>query len=456
MLPTSKNLDLLFKPLKIAGKTLTNRIVFHPMEGCDGERDGSPSELTARRYRNFAGSFDTSDGESFLRSFCGFQGVFDAVYQIEGTRGENNTESRKKNHKAPPAPRSQHCLCGSALIWFEAVAIVPEGRANPRQLWLTNNNLPAFSKLVENVKAVCQKNCGFEPVVIMQATHSGRYSRPDKRPAPLSAYDLPGHTLQNENIVTDGYLKQLEAEYGNATRQAAAAGFDGIDIKCCHGYLASELLSAYNRAGEYGGSFENRTRFITNAVAAAKACAPAGFIVTSRINLYDGFEYPHGFGTAPNCGLEPDFSEGIALCKKLDLPLVNVTCGNPYVNPEVNRPVKSLRDYKNRVLLLLNAAKAVTQNVKTEVVCSGISGLETDAPNVAAGAIEQGFCSLAGFGRLTFAYPDFVKDIKTGLNPKKVCITCAKCTELMRAGAVTGCVIRDKYYSNLYKEIVKK
>ena len=62
-----------------------------------------------------------------------------------------------------------------------------------------------------------------------------------------------------------------------------------------------------------------------------------------------------------------------------------------------------------------------------------------------------------GDGRQGFAYPDFANDIlhKGALNPQKVCIACSKCTELMRGGNVTGCVVRDGYYTKLYQEMKK-
>ncbi|HUU12820.1 MAG TPA: flavin oxidoreductase/NADH oxidase, partial [Terriglobia bacterium] len=75
----------LARPVEIAGEgskawRIGNSLAIHPMEGCDGELDGRPGELTIRRYRRFGAG-------------------------------------------------------GAKLIWFEACAVAPEGRANPRQLW---------------------------------------------------------------------------------------------------------------------------------------------------------------------------------------------------------------------------------------------------------------------------------------------------------------------------------
>ena len=116
---------------------------------------------------------------------------------------------------------------------------------------------------------------GFEPVVIMQATHSGRYSKPEGVPAPLIAYNNPifegDKPIAAERILSDDYLYGLIDKFGASASLAEQAGFDGVDIKCCHRYLNSELLSAYTRKGDFGGSLENRTRLLRSGVAAAQA-----------------------------------------------------------------------------------------------------------------------------------------------------------------------------------------
>ena len=214
-IPLSENVDVLRQPITIHGREVPNRLAIQPMEGCDGTHDGAPGELTKRRYQRFAKS-------------------------------------------------------GAGIIWAEAVAITPEARANPRQLMLTEENLDEFKEMVDNIKATCEKENGFTPVVIMQATHSGRYSKPTGESAPIIMYNNPifekDNPIPKERIATDDYLKSLEELFGKAARLAEKAGFDGVDIKACHRYLISESLSAYTRSGPYGGSFENRIRLFLNAI----------------------------------------------------------------------------------------------------------------------------------------------------------------------------------------------
>lgn len=98
----------------------------------------------------------------------------------------------------------------------------------------------------------------------MQLTHSGRYSKPEGVAAPMIAYrdpllDPPVKVTDDGPVVSDEYLDGLVDIYVQAAKLAKEAGFDGVDIKACHRYLFSELLSAFTREGKYGGSFENRT-----------------------------------------------------------------------------------------------------------------------------------------------------------------------------------------------------
>lgn len=419
-LPFSQNTALLAQPLTLpkSGRTIPNRIAIQPMEGCDGLASGAPDQLTQNRYDRFAQS-------------------------------------------------------GAGLIWMEAVAVWPKARANPRQLMLTEETLPAFQRMVQRIKALCLQTNGFEPVIIMQATHSGRYAKPTGKPDPIIAYNNPlfegAAPLSPEHIITDEELMRLEERFGEAAALAQRAGFDGVDIKCCHRYLNSELLSAYERPGLYGGSFDNRTRLLRNSVAAAQAATAGSFIVTSRLNIYDGFPYPYGFGVSPQGGVEPDLSEprrliGI-LHRELGVELLDLTMGNPYVNPHVNRPYDQgpYPPPENPLLGVQRMCSGIGEMQKAfpelAVISSGLTYTRQFSANVAAGALEQGLCTMAGFGRLSFAYPDFARDIlqQGALKPEKCCILCSKCSELMRHGSKAGCVIRNsEVYLPLYRQDVQQ
>ena len=62
--------------------------------------------------------------------------------------------------------------------------------------------------------------------------------------------------------MSDAEIERVIADFVRAAQLAQRAGFDFVDIKHCHGYLGHEFLSAVDRPGPFGGSFENRTRFL--------------------------------------------------------------------------------------------------------------------------------------------------------------------------------------------------
>ena len=405
---------VLGQPCAVGGKTAPNRLVCQAMEGCDGAFDGVPGELTLRRYKRLA----------------------------EG---------------------------GAGVIWFEATAVMEEARANPRQLFLNEKNLDAFRRQTEAIREDAIRAGGCAPLIVVQLTHSGRYSKPHGSPEPLIAYHSPIYEknapIADERVVTDEYLDRVGEALVNAAALAAKAGFDGADIKCCHRYLNSELLSAYTRPGRYGGSFENRTRLLRESVAGAVQVCPADFLVTSRLNVYDGAAYPYGFGVSPAGGTDFDPAEPAALLAMLEqqgVKLLNITMGNPYVNPHVNRPF-AVGPYPAPEAPLAGVARMLqgTAALKKEVpeirlICSALSYLGVCAPAVAAGFIEEGGFDFAGFGRTIFAYPDFAKDIlqTDGMKQEKCCVCCSKCSEIMRAGSTPGCVIRDAaVYGPIYRNI---
>jgi len=417
-LPYEENVSILAQPLTVGSRQIPNRLACQAMEGCDGTAEGEPDTLTQRRYDRFA-------------------------------RG------------------------GAGLIWFEATAVMPEGRANPRQLYIHGGNVDAFRRQVERIKDIGLKTNGYEPMVIMQATHSGRYSKPHGIPAPLIAYNNPifekENPISSDRVVTDAYLDRVRDHLVQGATLAEKAGFDGVDIKACHRYLNSELLSAWQRPGKYGGSLENRTRLLREAVAGAVESCSKNFIVSSRLNVYDGFPYPYGFGVAADGSTEFDPTEPTWLLKelrKLGVEILNITMGNPYFNPHVNRPFASggyvaPEHPLQGVARMLGGIATLKKEVPDlKLVCSAITYLGVAAPNVLAGFIEKSCFDIGGFGRTVFAYPEFARDIlsKGEMDKHKICICCSKCTEIMRQpGGTPGCVIRDKeLYQPIHQALCKK
>lgn len=413
-LPFSDDLSVLARPFTVKGERIRfkNAIAIHPMEGFDSEPDGAPSELTRRRYLRFAHS-------------------------------------------------------DAGLYWFEAVAISNESRSNNRQLWLHKDDVDAYKRLVDEMHEIT----GGAPI-ICQLTHSGRFSRPQNLPAPIIAYhnpvlNRPFNIPAEHPVVTDEYLDSLCEQYIEAAKLACEAGFDGVDIKACHRYLMSELLSAYTREGRYGGSYENRTRLYRDVITGVKAALGDKISVATRLNAHDGIGYPYGFGDDREDESKFDPTETIQLIDdihKLGVNLINITMGTPYYNPHVNRPYcKGGYEPPEHPLVgiarMINGA-ALLQKQFPDItfIGTGYTFLRQFTPYLAAGAVGSGMISAAGFGRMAFAYDGFAKDVLAGtMQPNKCCVTCGKCTELMRAYTTTGCPVRDsEVYAPIYKAACMK
>src|SRR6266849_5916052 len=127
----------------------------------------------------------------------------------------------------------------------------------------------------------------------LQLTHSGRYSRPNAadRPEPLIVHRHPildrrQHLPPDHPLLTDDEIGAIVENFHRAGRLAWELGFDFVDIKHCHGYLAHEFLSAHTREGRYGGSFENRTRFLKEVVEGVRSSAP-GLQIGVRLSAFD-------------------------------------------------------------------------------------------------------------------------------------------------------------------------
>jgi 2,4-dienoyl-CoA reductase-like NADH-dependent reductase (Old Yellow Enzyme family) len=269
-------------------------------------------------------------------------------------------------------------------------------------------------------------------------------------------------------VVSDAYLDDLIGSYVRAARLAKEVGFDGVDIKACHRYLISELLASHQRKGRYGGTFDRRTRLLRDIIAAVKHETGTGFIIACRFNVFDAHPYPYGFGADRDDMWTFDASEPAELVRLLaqsGVDLLSNSAGNPYyIYPQVTRPF----DYSSTgipvpeehplesIARLFGFTRLVQQAAGgIPVVGNGYTWLRQFAPYAGAANISAGDCAMVGFGRGAFAYPDAPRDILANgmMDPRKCCVSCSKCTQIMRDHGKTGCVVRDAaVYAPLYAQ----
>jgi len=427
------------RTVRVGRFTLGNAMAIHPMEGCDGELDGRPGELTWRRYERFA----------------------------EG---------------------------GAKLLWFEATAVREDGRANTRQLWITRDNVGDYARICARIFELHREACGTtdDLLVPVQLTHSGRYSVPTRTIAYHNPFiDARSGTPSDYPVISDDELERLEDSYVAAARLVLEAGFNAIDIKVTHGYLLSELMGAKTREGRYGGPLENRTRFVRNVIGKIKAAIGDRLLLCMRLGCFDcvpfmrdpqtgagvpcafGTPYPYGFGVNPDNPLEPDLAEvkqAIQWFREWGIELINISAGSPYYNPHIGRPFEKPDDgnYEEpeHPLLGVNRHFRIAGELQRTfpdlpMVGTAYSWLQRYAINAGAWNIEHDNIAIVGIGRNSLAYPDFARDAleKGELEELRVCKTLTYCTFLMRqknhplGQFPTGCPPFDKgVYGPIMKE----
>ena len=455
-IPCDSNLDVgpqspLRWPLFRGETRIGNRIAVQPMEGWDASVDGNPTESTLRRWQRFGRS-------------------------------------------------------GAKLIWGgEAVAVCHAGRANPNQLLSAPHTYAGLARLRTALVEEHHRTTGSDDGLLigLQLTHSGRFSRPNAHsrcePRILYHHPLLDRRLglpKDYPLLTDGEICAIIEDFHSSAGMAWKLGFDFVDIKNCHGYLGHEFLSAHTRGGPYGGSFENRTRFLREVVQGIRTKAP-GLDIGVRLSAIDTvpffpdpelssngtlgpgipenakelIPYRWGFGVNPLVPTEADLTEPIlflSLLEELNIRLVNITAGSPYYNPHVQRPAlyPPSDGYQppEDPLLGVGRQMELTRQLKQRFpglifVGSAYSYLQDFLPNVAQAALRDGWVDLVGMGRMVLTYPELLWDASGGqtVQHKRICRTFSDCTTAPRKGLPSGCYPLDAYYktSEFFQQLTR-
>jgi 2,4-dienoyl-CoA reductase-like NADH-dependent reductase (Old Yellow Enzyme family) len=399
---------------------LANRFAVLPMEGWDGTTDGRPTDLVRRRWGRFAES-------------------------------------------------------GCGLVWGEATAVRPDGRANPNQLVIGPDTVDEIADL----RALLDP----AQIVGMQLTHSGRYARPVDRPLPRTAYEHPildaRLGIGAGEVFSDDELDELVEQYVAAAVLAQQAGFHFVDVKHCHGYFLHELLSARTRPGRYGGDLAGRTRFLRSVVEGIRDRAP-GLAVAVRLSAFDlvpyraggegvgepeplegegAARYPFAFG-GDGTGHGIDLAEAHAFCDllvELGVGLVSTTAGSPYYNPHIQRPAffppsdgyQPPEDPLVGVARQLAAtAELAAAHPELVMVGGGYSYLQEWLAHVGQAVVAGGGAAVIGLGRMILSYPHLAADVLAGapIDRRLLCRTFSDCTTAPRSGLISGCFPIDPFY----------
>ena len=263
---------------------------------------------------------------------------------------------------------------GAGLVLTEATAVLPEGRISPQDLGIwSDDHIKTLSRIVTFIHEQGS-------VAGMQLAHAGRKAstyRPWESPGAVpeseggwknvvapSAIPFADNYPMPQALTVDG-IQEIIGAFAHAARRACEAGFRVLEIHGAHGYLIHEFLSplSNHRDDAYGGSFENRTRFIREIVTAVRASWPNGAPLFVRISATDWVE--GGW----------DLQQSIELAhglKQLGVDLIDCSSGGSVPHAKIpagpGYQTPFARQIRERAEILTGAVGMITSPVQAEQI----------------------------------------------------------------------------------------
>ncbi|MBI9102261.1 MAG: NADH:flavin oxidoreductase [Spirochaetales bacterium] len=391
------------KSLKIRSKTAPSRIVYQPTESNNCEKNGMPTEITFKKYEEIAAG----------------------------------------------AP---------GILHIESIDVTPETQARSNRMVLIDETLSGYKELVERIRKINK-----EALIIFQLSHAGRLSDPAFK-APVAIYQRGTAPIK---VLTTEEIQEARDQFVSCAVLAWKAGADGVDFKQAHGFLGDDFLHpANNRKDQYGGNFENRTRFFLEAYRAMrKEIRDPDFLIGSRISPFEGI--PGGCGTADKDGLVEDLTEMRKFVKIMEaegIDFINVSAGYAAANLELLLPSDQ---YPEGVPRLFGWTRMIKDEVTIPVIGSGYSYLKEGTNNLygedkekksllyhAENNIEKGWVDFIGIGRQAIADPHFAKKLLENRQDEiKWCTTCGGCGALLGNNKPIGCTVYEREFTRILESV---
>lgn len=352
---------------------------------------------------------------------------------------------------------------GVGAIISSFVPVHLHGRIVPNYAMIDDDrHIPFWRRLGE---AVHEHDCKF----IMQLSHGGRQRDISgiEYPVGLSSTDTPDptHGFRCERM-TVAQINEVVQQFAEGARRAREAGLDGVELHGANGYLITQFLSSAinDRKDEYGGSLENRARFVLEIVRAIRTRVGDDFHLQMKISVQEHNDAVALFNKGPSGNT---VEESVQVCKWLveaGVDAIHVSTGSFFPHPRnpagVDLPVEDLvnvydmmisagdaayrlyRLFRNFPDLArtqwnqaapppdkieganLEDARRVKQAVNVPVICTG--GFQT--ASVIAAALERGDCDAVSMARPLVANPDLVEVFARGQDrADRPCTYCNRC-----------------------------
>jgi len=298
---------------------------------------------------------------------------------------------------------------GVGLIVTGHAYVTPNGKASPTMLGVYDESLvPGLKRLVDAVHAHDAK-------IALQINHAGRQTAAatlGETPVAPSAVFNPV-TQETPRALTGAEIDALIDAYAAGARRGVAAGFDGVQIHCAHGYLGSQFISPYTnrRQDAWGGSADKRMRFPLEVYRSVRKAVGTGYPVMIKLNSADFLE--------GGLTIEQSAQIAQALCKE-GIDAVEISGGMAESHDYVVK--KNISTEADEAYFLPNARKF---KERLDVPLMLVGGLRT--PALMERLVASGEADMISLCRPLIREPDLVNKWKHGERKKADCISCNGC-----------------------------
>ena len=400
----SEKYPLLFSPMKIGGCEIKNRIVLAPMVMGTGRPDGKVGELMSDYYEARA-----AGGAGLIITECC------RVDDHTGSLAPCQISLTHDRHIKPLAKMVERIHRHGTKIFCQ---LHHPGRQN-------------YSILVGTMRLSLLCGRVFPPywkLFFRLAQLTPAIEKTRLLPPVAGASDVPcEHQKQKTRALTTKEIHKIISRFGDSALRAKKAGADGVELHGAHGYLIQQFLSPHTnrRQDEYGGSFENRLRFLREIIADVRGKCGENFPIIVRLSV-DEFYRKYG----KNQGLTLD--DGVKIAKAveemgvqaLDISSATYETMNYWLEPTTFE---------------LGWRKHLAAAVKKEVKIPVLAANFIRSPQQAEAQLAEGTQDFISLGRPWLADPNWAEKVRTGREEEITrCISCLWCFESMLAGGFTG------------------
>lgn len=319
---------------------------------------------------------------------------------------------------------------GAGLIVSGIASVHPSGRISAFQNDISHDNaIAGLKQMTDTVHAHGAR-------IAVQLFHGGREAAPYQNYHGKKVWvpwvSEKSTDAQYCHMMTDAQIWEVIEAFAQAAQRAREAGFDGVQVHGAHAYLLPQFLSPVTnqRTDQWGGSLQNRLRFIKEIYHHIRTAVGDDFPVLVKLGVADGFA--HGLS----------FQEGrtaAIVCSDWGFDLIEVSQGlrgKHYSETEFRRGITR----PEKEAYFKPWTRSVKANVFTPIVMVG--GLRT--PQVMVDMVTQGVADLVALCRPLIRQPDLIKQWRRGFDGAGTCISCNLCYERISKGRPLCCVVEEK------------